>query len=58
MVNESRAFARVLEHFPMTGKTRAGASHPRESGTFLEPDKAIETHPADDARKRAKKGHR
>jgi hypothetical protein len=35
MVNESRAFARVLEHFPMTGKTRAGA--------------AIETHPADDA---------
>jgi hypothetical protein len=50
MVNESRAFARVLEHFPVTGKTRAGSSHLRENGTFLEPDKAIETHPADDAR--------
>jgi hypothetical protein len=49
MVNEGGAFARVLEHFPMTRKTRLGASHVRQNGTLFEPDKAIETHPADDA---------
>jgi hypothetical protein len=58
MVNESGAFARVLEHFPMTRKTRLSASHPRGNGTLFEPDKAIETDPADDAARHAKKGHR
>jgi hypothetical protein len=58
MVNESGAFAPVLEHFPMTRKTRPGASHPRENGTLFEPDKAIETHPADDTARHVKKGHR
>jgi hypothetical protein len=34
----------------MTGKNSPRAHHiPGKNGTFLEPDKAIETHPADDA---------
>jgi hypothetical protein len=49
MVNESGAFARVLEHFPVTRKTRPGASHVRQNGTLFEPDKAIETDRGDDA---------
>jgi hypothetical protein len=49
---------RVLEHFPMTRKTRLKASDRRESGTLFDWDKAIETHPDEDAPDRAEKGHR
>jgi hypothetical protein len=55
---QTHAFARVLEHFPMTRKTRLEASHLRENGTFFDWNKAIETHPAEDAANHAEKGHR
>jgi hypothetical protein len=55
---QTHAFARVLEHFPMTRKTRLKASHLRETGTLFDWNKAIETHPAEDAANHAEKGHR
>jgi hypothetical protein len=42
----------------MTRKTRLAASHLRETGTFFDWNKAIETHPAQDAPNLAEKGHR
>jgi hypothetical protein len=42
----------------MTRKTRLEASHLRENGTFFDWNKAIETHPAEDAANHAEKGHR
>jgi hypothetical protein len=66
MVNEAqqrearlhtKAFARVLEHFPMTRKRPAHLIS-RETGTFLDWNKAIEIDSADDAATRVEKGHR
>jgi uncharacterized membrane protein YcfT len=56
MVNESAAFAGVLEHFPVTRKTRPEPSQKRETGTFLERNKAIETLGLEDAANPRRKG--